>query len=250
MGMGFVGYPFSGVENIRQAVRENLSAGADLIKVYTTGTVKSSRGMPSYFSREELQALVDEAHQAGVPVATHCIGGAGLATAIETGIDVIEHGYFVSDEDIESISKANRWLVMTPSIFFTDARIRTLPPNLVEPHIQQRREVRQRMAAAMKAGVKFAAGTDGMHGGLAQEVQYLADFGATKESAIQAVTIRAAMVCGMDCEVGSLEKGKIADVIGVDGNPFEDVRVLQRVLTVMKAGKMVRPKARDTEAKR
>jgi imidazolonepropionase-like amidohydrolase len=97
-GHGYVGYPFSGVETIRQAVRENLSAGADLIKIYTTGTVKSPKGLPHYFSLEEVQTLVDEAHRAGVPVATHCIGGPGLTMALKAGVDVIEHGYFASDE--------------------------------------------------------------------------------------------------------------------------------------------------------
>ncbi len=239
-GHGFVGYPFSGVENVRQAVRENLAAGADLIKVYTTGTVRSPRGLPSYFSREEIRVLVDEAHRAGVPVATHCIGGPELMTALETGIDVIEHGYFASDREIDEIGKLGRWLVMTPSIFFTDARIRTLPPNLVEPHLKQREEVGQRMSAAIKAGIKFAAGTDGMHGGLAQEVKYLTDFGASPVEAVQAATIRAAMVCGIEDEAGSLQPGKTADIIGVKGNPYEDITALQRVVTVIQGGRTVK----------
>ncbi len=247
-GHGYVGYPFSGVEAVRQAVRENLSAGADLIKVYTTGTVRNGRGMlPHYFSREEVQTLVDEAHGAGVPVATHCIGGPGLTKSLETGIDVIEHGYFASDAEIESIGKYDRWLVMTPSIFFTDARIKTLPPSLVQPHLQQREEVAQRMAAAIRAGIKFAVGTDGMHAGVAQEIKYLTDFGASAADAIRAATIRAAMVCGMEDSIGSLESGKYADVIGVKGNPLENVGVLQQVATVLQAGKIVKREASGKE---
>ncbi len=239
-GHGYVGYPFSGVEHIRQAVRENLSAGADLIKIYTTGTVKSPRGLPHYFSRQEVQTLVDEAHRAGVPVATHCIGGPGLTMALEAGIDVIEHGYFASDKEIEEIGALDRWLVMTPSIFFTDARIKTLPPNLVQPHLQQREEVGQRMAAAIRSGIKCAIGTDGMHGGLAQEIKYLTDFGASAAAAIRAATIQAAMVCGMEKEIGTLEAGKAADLIGVEGNPYEDISALFRVATVFQAGKIIR----------
>lgn len=239
-GHGFVGYPFGGVENVRQAVRENLAAGADLIKIYLTGTLRSSRGVPEYYSLEEVQVLVDEAHRAGVPVATHCIGGPGLRTALKTGIDVIEHGYFISHEDIESLIKTERWLVMTPSIFFTDARIQTLPPNLKEGHWRQRDEVGTRMAAAIAAGVKYAAGTDGMHGGLGQELKYLTDFGASPMEAILAATSRAAEVCGLSQEVGTLEAGKAADIIGVEGDPLEDILAIQRVRTVVQGGRVVK----------
>ena len=239
-GHGYVGYPFSGVETIRQAVRENLSAGADLVKIYTTGTVKSPKGLPHYFSREEVQTLVDEAHRAGVPVATHCIGGPGLTMALKAGIDVIEHGYFASDEEIEEIGKLGRWLVMTPSIFYTDARIKTLPPNLIQPHLQQREEVGNRMSAAIKYGIKIAVGTDGMHGGLAQEIKYLTDFGASAAVAVRAATIQAAILCGMENEIGTLEAGKTADIIGVDGDPYEDIGALFRVETVIQAGKIIR----------
>jgi len=109
-GHGFVGYPFGGVEQIRIAVRENLQAGADLIKVYITGTLRGPRKILHFYSREEIQAVVDEAHRIGVPVATHCIGGPGLRLALETGIDVIEHGYFMTDEEIELLGKYDRWL--------------------------------------------------------------------------------------------------------------------------------------------
>ena len=239
-GHGFVGYPFSGIENIRQAVRENLAAGADLIKIYLTGTLCGSKGITHYFSREEIQTLVDEAHRVGVPVATHCIGGPGLKLALETGIDVIEHGYFVSEADIDLLIQTRRWLVMTPSIFFTEARIRTLPPNLIEGHFQQRDEVQQRLTAAIRAGVKFAVGTDGMHGGLAREVQHLTQFGASPFEALKAATLNAAAVCGMEDSIGSLEKGKIADIIGVEGNPLEDIGTLQGVKTVIQEGRVVK----------
>ena len=99
--MGLWDTPLAGVEQIRSAVRENLQAGADLIKVYITGTLRGPRQILHFYSREEIQAAVDEAHRVGVPVATHCIGGPGLQLALETGIDVIEHGYFVTDEEIE-----------------------------------------------------------------------------------------------------------------------------------------------------
>lgn len=237
-GHGFVGYPFTGVEQIRTAVRENLAPGADVIKVFITGTLRAPKGIPSFFSKEEIQATVDEAHRVGIPVATHCIGGIGFEWAIETGIDVIEHGYFLTDREIEVLVKSERWLVMTPSIFFTNARIQTLPVHLIEGHLQQRDEVGQRMKAAIKAGVKFAVGTDGMHGGIAQEIQYLVDFGATPAQALRAATCQAAKVCGLEESIGTLEPGKYGDIIGVEGNPLEDIGSLKRVKTVISRGRI------------
>jgi imidazolonepropionase-like amidohydrolase len=237
-GHGFVGYPFSGVEQIRTAVRENLAAGADVIKLFITGTLRDPKGIPSFFSKEEIQAAVDEAHRLGVPVATHCIGGIGLKWALETGIDTIEHGYFLTDKEIDLLAKSESWLVMTPSIFFTDARIRTLPTYLVEGHLRQRDEVAQRMRAAIKSGIKFAVGTDGMHGGLAQEIQYLVDFGATRSQALMAATYHAARVCRLGESIGTLEPGKFGDIIGVKGNPLEDIGALKRVKTVVSMGEI------------
>jgi imidazolonepropionase-like amidohydrolase len=237
-GHGFVGYPFSGIDQIQAAVRENLSAGADLIKIYITGTLRGPEGIPSYFSKEEIQTAVDEAHRVGIPVATHCIGGIGFEWALETGIDVIEHGYFLTDREIDLLVKSDRWLVMTPSIFFTDARIQTLPTYLIDGHLRQRDEVAQRMRAAIKAGIKFAVGTDGMHGGLAQEIQYLVDFGATPIQALMAATCHAAKVCGLEESIGTLEPGKFGDIIGVKGNPLEDIGALKRVKTVVSRGEI------------
>ena len=237
-GHGFVGYPFGGVDQIQTAVRENLSAGADLIKIYITGTLRGPKGIPSYFSKAEIQTAVDEAHRVGIPVATHCIGGIGFEWAIETGIDVIEHGYFLTDREIDLFVKSDKWLVMTPSIFFTDARIRTLPANLIDGHLRQRDEVAQRMGAIIKAGDRFAVGTDGMHGGLAQEVQYLVDFGATPMRALMAATHHAADVCGLAERIGTLEPGKLGDIIGVKGNPLKDISALKRVETVVSGGEI------------
>jgi imidazolonepropionase-like amidohydrolase len=237
-GHGFVGYPFGGIDQIRAAVRENLSAGADLIKIYITGTLRGPKGIPSYFSKEEIEVVVDEAHRVGIPVATHCIGGVGLEWALETGIDTIEHGYFLTDREIDLLARSDSWLVMTPSIFFTEARIRTLPPPLIEGHLQQRDEVGQRMNAAIKGGVKFAVGTDGMHGGLAQEIQYLVDFGATPSQALMAATRHAARVCGLEESIGTLEPGKFGDILGVKGNPLEDIAALEGVKTVISRGRI------------
>jgi imidazolonepropionase-like amidohydrolase len=237
-GHGFVGYSFGGIDQIRTAVRENLSAGADLIKIFITGTLRDPKGILSYFSKEEIQTAVDEAHRVGIQVTTHCIGGTGFELALETGIDVIEHGYFLTDKEIDLLAKSGRWLVMTPSIFFTDARIKNLPTHLIDGHLRQREEVARRMKAAIKAGIKFAVGTDGMHGGLAQEIQYLVDFGATPGQALMAATSNAAKVCGLEESIGTLAPGKYGDIIGVTGNPLKDIGSLKRVKTVISMGEI------------
>lgn len=237
-GHGFVGYPFGGIDQIQAVVRENIAAGADLIKIYITGTLRGPQGIPSYFSKEEIQTAVDEAHRVGIPVTTHCIGGIGFEWAIETGIDFIEHGYFLTDQQIDLLIKSDRWLVMTPSVFLTDARIKTLPANLIDGHLAQRDEVFERMRAVIKSGAKLAVGTDGMHGGLAQEIQYLVDFGATTSQALMAATCHATKVCGLEESIGTLEPGKFGDIIGVKGNPLEDIGALKRVKTVISRGEI------------
>ena len=109
---------------------------------------------------------------------------------------------------------------MTPSPFLTEARIRTLPPDLIADHLHQRDEAAERMAAALKGDLKIAVGTDGMHTGLAQEIEYLVQLGSSEENALAAGTRNAAAVCGLAEQVGTLEAGKFADVLGVSGNPL------------------------------
>ncbi len=237
-GHGYVGYPFTGAQEIRMATRENLLTGADIIKIFITGTLRGPKGLPSYLTKEEMQVAVEEAHRVGIPVSAHCIGGPGFQWAIECGVDVIEHGYFLTDQDIELLVKADRWLVLTPGVFLNDDRLQTLPRELAEGFLRQRAEVQSRMEALIKSGVKYAVGTDAHHGGLALEMKYLVDMGASPKQAIEAGTWAAAKVCGLAEEVGTLEPGKYADLVGVQGNPLEDITSLQRVQTVILKGQI------------
>ncbi len=239
-GHGFVGYPFDGLDAIRCAVRGNLRGGADLIKFYVTGTLKGARGIPSYFSEQEIGLVVEEAHRVGVRTAVHCIGGIGLEWCLEAGVDSIEHGYFATDRQIGLLAASDSWLVLTPSPFLTEARIRTLPPDLIADHLHQRDEAAERMAAALKGGVRIAVGTDGMHAGLAQEIEYLVQLGASEEDALAAATRNAAEVCGLTEHVGTLESGKFADIVGIHGNPLEEIEALNRVKTVIAGGRVCR----------
>ena len=120
-----------------------------------------------------------------------------------------------------------------------ESRIRHLPEELVPGHFEEMGEVANRMSAAIEAGLKFAVGTDGVHGGLAQEASYLVELGATNLKALQAATINGAIACGIDDEVGSIEVGKSADLVALSGNPFDEIGALSEVVAVMKQGGLV-----------
>jgi imidazolonepropionase-like amidohydrolase len=220
------------------AVRENLKAGVDLLKLYITGTVKGTGHMPAYLSKSEISLAVSEARRLGVRSAVHCIGGVGMDWAIDLGIDSIEHGYYMSEEQIDRMAQSESWLVMTPSPFFAEERLRTLPSQLKDDFRKEQDMVAQRLAAAIKGGVKFAVGTDGMHGGLAGELGFLVQFGASTEEALMAATINGAKVCGLQAHVGSLEPGKSADIVGIQGNPLDDIGALKQIKTVILKGEI------------
>lgn len=247
-GHGMVGYPFDGPEAVRRAVRENVKAGADVIKLFITGTVRTGQELPCYPSAEEIAVAIQEAHRAGLRTAAHCIGGTGFETCLAAGLDCFEHGYFLTDAQIDLLVKSDRWLDLTPSPFFTEERIRTLPSEIAEAFRKDRDEVARRMEVIIRSGVKFAVGTDGMHGELAREVEYLVGFGASEEQALAAATKNAATVLGLEGSVGTLESGKFADLVGLKGNPLKDIRALKKVGTVISRGKLVFPVAGATES--
>ncbi|MBW1698767.1 MAG: amidohydrolase family protein [Deltaproteobacteria bacterium] len=239
-GHGFVGYPFDGLEPVRGAVRENLRHGVDLIKLYITGTIKASGHIPAYLSKSEISLAIQESKRLQVKTATHCIGGIGVDWALELGIDSIEHGYFLTEEQIDRMAQSDSWLVITPSPFFEENRIRTLPSHLRDGFLRQRDEVAERITAAIKGGVKYAVGTDGMHGGLAKELEWLTEFGASAQDALKAATVNGASVCGLASHIGTLESGKYADIVAVDGDPLKDIRSLRRVRGVIYRGRIRR----------
>lgn len=244
-GHGFVGYPFKGAEEIKNAVHENIARGANLIKIYITGTLKGTGSLPAYLTREEIKLVIDESHNAGIPVAAHCVGGEGLDWAIEFGLDTIEHAYQITPEQVARLARSNTSLVLTPGAVLAEERVKRLPKSLIQGHLLEREQMFTSMALAVDAHIGFGVGTDGTHGDLARDIQYLSELGATHLKALKAATSDGAKVCGIGRETGSLEKGKYADIIAVEGNPLEQLAALKKVIAVVSKGKLVKSKQDD-----
>lgn len=236
---GVVGYPYRGKEEIANAIKENISSGADLIKLYISGTLKNDGDLPSYLSREEIKSAISDSHNAGVRVAAHCVGGIGLDWALDCGLDSIEHAYHISDEQIAKLVKSKTHVVLTLSPILNDEIVNNYPKPLIQRYFIERDEISGRLKALIDAGISFALGTDGMHGGLAQEAQYASMLGADNLRVLQAATIFGAKVCGIDNETGSLLPGKYADIIAIEGNPLENIEALKKVKAVIKHGRLI-----------
>lgn len=239
-GHGFVGYPFKGVQAIRRAISENIAQGADLIKIYITGTLKGNGELPSYLTGEEIRTAIEYSHSEGKRVASHCVGGQGLDWALEYNLDTLEHAYHITMSQVQELARSRTALVLTPGAVLSEARVRRLPKRLIPGHLEERDQMFMSMSFTVQAKIPFAVGTDGMHGHLAEDIRYLSELGASAYEALRAATISGARICGIDGETGSLQKGKWADIIAVQGNPFKNLNALDNVVAVMKQGRMVK----------
>ena len=232
---GLVGYAVDGVEERRKFIRENLARKPDWIKLFITDTVLRPV-MYCYPSFDEIAAVVEEAHNVGVPVAAHVAGGIGWEHCIEAGVDTFEHGYFVNQAQLDALARADRWLDITPTPIMSDYYAERCAPGMAQGFIDSRDALTASMRLAIESGVKYAVGSDGLHGFLHNDVQYLVDFGATAHEALRAATIRGARLCRVDNVTGSIEQGKCADLVGLETNPLDSVAALKNVTLVVRAG--------------
>jgi imidazolonepropionase-like amidohydrolase len=231
-----------GIAAVQQRVRQNIKYGVDLIKVCATGGVLSKGDDPqaSQYSLDELKALVADAHRLGRKVAAHAHGAEGILFASDAGVDSIEHGTYIDEDDIAAMKKHGTWLV--PTLYLIDWMRENghLPVMFQKKMTDVSAVVVANQRKAIAAGVKVALGTDAAvypHGLNAHEVEvYVTKLGMTPLAALQTGTINAAELMGWSDRAGALEPGKWADVIAVDGDPLADVRVLQHVQFVMKSG--------------
>jgi imidazolonepropionase-like amidohydrolase len=237
-----------GVEAVQHKTREIIKYGADLIKICATGGVLSHGDNPqaSQYTLEELKAIVAEAHRLGRKVAAHAHGAQGILWATEAGVDSIEHGSYIDDAGIAEMKKNGTYLVPTLYLmdwFFENAEKIGTPPELIAKGREVMPAARKNVARAFAAGVKVGFGTDAAvypHGLNAHEFPVMVKLGLTPLQAIQSATVNDADLLGWSDKVGTIEPGKFADIVAVDGDPLADVTTLERVKFVMKGGEVVR----------
>jgi imidazolonepropionase-like amidohydrolase len=236
-----------GVEAVQHKTREIIKYGADVIKICATGGVLSHGDNPqaSQYTLEEMKAIVADAHRLGRKVAAHAHGAEGIRWASEAGVDSVEHGSYIDDAGIATMKKNGTYLVPTLYLadwFLENAEKIGTPPDLIAKAREVFPAARRNVARAFAAGVKVGFGTDAAvypHGLNAHEFAVMVKLGLTPLQAIQAATINDADLLGWSDKVGTIEPGKWADIVAVDGDPLADVTTLERVKFVMKGGEVV-----------
>ncbi|MBV9356276.1 MAG: amidohydrolase family protein [Chloroflexi bacterium] len=242
-----------GVDQVRRASRQVLRAGADQIKVHTSGGVMSPNDEPGAtgFSPDEIAAIVYEAHAAGKTVMAHAQATQGVKNAVRGGIHSIEHGIYLDEEVVSEMRERGTYLVATLVAPLWVSRRAEREPGSVPPYaLRKAREVAAAHQAsfrlALERGVRIAMGTDtgvGEHGSNAEELALMVEAGMSPMAAILATTRVAAECIGLGELTGTLEAGKRADLIAVDGDPLADIAVLQqadRLPLVMRDGRVVK----------
>lgn len=233
------GREVDGTDDVRRAVREQLKHGVDLIKAMITGGISTPGSSPESMdlSAEEIRVLVEEAHRAGRKVAGHLYGGAALPIAVEAGLDSVEHGALLTRADLELMARHGTFLVITYGVFEVALESPATPAFWKGKMAQLIGQYREVIRTAHEVGVRVAAGSDGVHGRPVLELRALVQGGFTPLQALAAVTKDAADLCGLAADTGTIEPGKWADLVAVDGNPAADVGAVERVRWAMKAGK-------------
>lgn len=248
----FLATAADGPDEIRKMIRQNFSMGANVVKLFVSNVSNGltdqdyRRGdltqVPAY-SREELFAAIGEAHDLGMRVAGHAIGGPAMRWAMEAGIDSVEHANMLEEQDIEYLVKyGTRISDPNLQLFFDDETGFSSRENYKqdwwrEKVIAARKMTEDYLPKAMQAGVKVCLAVDSTHSFLWKEAKYLAALAASNIEALKAVTKNNAELLGMQDSIGTLESGKLADIIAVRGDPLKDITVLKDVRLVIKGGK-------------
>jgi imidazolonepropionase-like amidohydrolase len=235
------------VEDAKKAVRQRYKNGADCIKITATGGVLSvaKSGDNPQFTIEEVKAICDTAKDYGMHVAAHAHGDEGMQRAILGGVKTIEHGTYMSDQTMELMKKHDAYLVPTITAgkeVEEKAKIKGFYPAIVVPKaLAVGPQIQGTFARAYKKGVGIAFGTDAgvfRHGNSGKEFGYMVEAGMPAMETIQSATITNAMILKMDTEIGQIKKGFFADIIAVDEDPTKNIKTMERVVFVMKDGKV------------
>ncbi|CAI3947377.1 Xaa-Pro dipeptidase [Alteromonas macleodii] len=233
---------------VRKKVRRNIKYGATVIKFCATGGVlsKGTKVGAQQYTFEEMKALIDEAHLRGLTVATHAHGTNGIKAAINAGVDSVEHVSLLDDEAIDLAKKNGTYFSMdiyvTEYILGEGEKAGILEESLNKERIVGKTQ-RENFEKAVKAGVNMVFGSDAgvyPHGDNPKQFARMVKFGMTPIQAIQAATINPARLLKQEATLGSLEKGKLADIVAVPGNPLDDMSLMEKVGFVMKDGQIVK----------
>ncbi|MDB4904009.1 MAG: amidohydrolase family protein [Mucilaginibacter sp.] len=236
-----------GKDELIKAVRLQFKRGSDVIKIASTGGVLdlSENSSGAEFTIDEIKAVVETAKDYGLRVACHAHGAEGIRRAILGGVNSIEHGTFMNEEDMELAKKYGTYLVPTiiagQSVSDSAKIAGYFPPVIARKAIEVGTRMHQTFAKAYKARVKIAFGTDAgvyAHGKNYLEFQYMVEAGMPPMEAIKSATVNAADLLGISDKTGDISKGKFADIIAVDGNPLDDIKTMKNVSFVMKEGKI------------
>lgn len=235
------GFSTDGADEVRRAVRDNIRMGADFIKIFITGETTDPRSCvtTSFFTEAEIAAAIEEAHRVGKPIAAHGHGGPGTKFAVKQGLDNLEHGTYMDEELIELLVQHKTWLNPNLTLYcrvWKPGDI-ALPPEGHRKRDRARENLEVMFPKAVQAGVRILAGTDGLHGEMWFELACMVQLGLAPMQAIMTATKHGAETCGLEDRLGTLEVGKIADVIAVSGDPLSDITVLRDVVFVMQDGK-------------
>jgi len=230
----------------RQAVREQIHYGADWIKFHATAEYEfepdgALRSDPT-FTKEEVEAIVNEAHRHGKRAACHAFGGEGLRNCVEAGVDTVEHAIELDEATADLMKKRGIYLELTAYHYsLSEYTARDAKSTGGKYSLEALREKSGRLAISRGVKISFGSGVGPFpHGTQAAEFPYLVKYGMSPSQAIQAATTVAAEMMGWQDRIGALEKGKFADIIAVSGDPLQDIAELQKVKFVMKGGQVVR----------
>lgn len=232
---------------VRKKVRQNRKYGADLIKYCATGGVmsKNTNLNNRQYTLEEMKAIVDEAHTHGMKVAAHAHGLSGIRMAIEAGVDSIEHSSLIDYETVQLAIQRDIYLSM--DIYVSDYILgegakKGIPEYSLQKERTVGRQQRENFNTAVQAGAKIVFGTDAgiyPHGKNARQFKYMVQWGMTPLQAIQAATLNTALLFGLS-NIGEIKENYEADLIGVKGNPLNDISLLEKVHFVMKDGQVIK----------
>jgi len=248
-----IGREADGPDEVRRAAREQLKKGVDVVKLMATGGVMTPGVEPgsAQLTEAELRAGIEEAHKAGRKTATHAMGTEGVLNALRAGIDSIEHGVFLNDEAVSLMAENKVPFIPTLAALINievNGIEAGIPAFAVEKTLRAKPYHRDSIQLAKKAGVPIAMGTDAgtpfnYHGQNLRELKYMVEQGFTTAEAIESGTRIAAVTLGLEGRLGTLEAGKLADLIVVDGNPLEEIGILlqaDRLHLIMQEGRIVK----------